>query len=208
MNSLLVHGCYDSKTLETLKNLGTKELAFDLRGRSPNLITFRDLTALLSQLSTERVFLTFGDDRKETIISFLNLLKNESFSFTLIFRDHQDVNFYAELGMPFYWMFHPEGDWKNILTLPNAKGVLLPVRLQSHFQRIHELWDLIDQRNLDVFLHADTFEETSFLNLGQEIKLSLDLTNEVERSYRNVDQDRLKTMKIWRKLHENSAGQR
>lgn len=206
MNSLLVHGCYDSKTLETLKNLGTKELAFDLRGRSSNLITFKELNVLLSKLSTERVFLTFGDDRIETIKSFLNLLKNEPFTFTLIFRDHLNYEFYKELGLPFYWMFHPEGDWKSILALPNAKGVLLPIKLQTHYQRIHELWDVIDQRNLDVYLHADTFEETSFLNLGQEIKLSLDLSPEVEKSFRHVDQDKLKTMKIWRR-YESSAGQ-
>lgn len=207
MNSLLIHGCYDLKTLETLKKYGTKELAFDLRGRSSNLITYKDLLILLGNLTTERVFLTFGGDRKETILSYLNLLKNEPFSFTLIFRDHLDAKFYSDLGLPFYWMYHPEGDWQSIMNLPNAKGVLLPIKMQSHFQRLHQLWDFVDHRNLDVYLHAETFEETLFLNLGQEIKLSLDLSPEVEKDFRTIDQEKLKSMKIWRRLNENFAGQ-
>jgi hypothetical protein len=207
MNGLLVHGCYDSKTLETLKNLGNKELAFDLRGRSSNLITFKDLTTLLKKLSSERIFLTFENDRKEVIHSFLNLLKSEPFSFTLIFRDQQEASFYYNVGLPFYWMFHPDADWKSILSLPNAKGVLLPIKWQSQYQKLSGLWDLIDARNLDLYLHADSFEQALFLNLGQEVKLSLDLTNEVEHSYRMVNQDKLERMKIWRKWNENSAGQ-
>jgi hypothetical protein len=208
MNSLLIHGCYDSKTLETLKNLGTKELAFDLRGRSSNLIPFRELTSLLKNLSTERIFLTFENDQKETIHSFLNLLKNEPFVFTLIFRDHQSVQFYKNLGLDFYWMFDAEGDWRAILSLPNAKGVLLPIKAQTHYQKLSAMWDLIEEKNLDVYLHADSFEQTLFMNLAQEIKLSLDLTKEIEQSYRNVDQEKLGHMKIWRRLNESFAGQR
>lgn len=207
MNSLLVHGCYDLKTLETLRHLGIRELSFDLRGRSPNLITFRDLKALLSKLSTEKVFLTFGDDKKETILSFLNLLKDEPYSFTLIFREHSSLRLFEELKLPFYWMFHPDGDFKSILSLPNAKGVLLPIKLKKSFENLGELWEMIDRRNLDVYLHAETIEETLFLNFGPEVKLSLDLSKEIEKSYRNVDQEKLKTMKIWRRINESSAGQ-
>ena len=207
MNSLLIHGCYDSKTLETLKNLGTKELAFDLRGRSANLIPYRDLVSLLKNLSTERVFLTFENDQKETIHSFLNLLKNEPFVFTLIFRDHQDYRFYRDLNLDFYWMFDVDGDWRSILSLPNAKGVFLPIKSQTLYHKLSGLWELIEDRNLDVYLHADSFEQTLFMNLGQEIKLSLDLSKEVEQSFRSVDQEKLSKMKIWRRLNENSAGQ-
>lgn len=208
MNSLLIHGCYDSKTLDTLKDLGIKEFSFDLRGRSLNLVPFHELTLLLKKLSTEQIFLTFENDRKETILSFLNMLKNVPFNFSLIFRDHQSPAFYSEIGQSFYWMFHPEGDWKSILSLNNAQGVILPVKFQNFYQKLPELWELIEERNLDVYLHADNFEQTLFMNLSQEIKLSLDLTSEVEQSYRAVDQEKLKNMKIWRKLNESSTGQR
>ena len=119
MNSLLIHGCYDSKTLDTLKNLGTKEIAFDLRGRSTNMVTFKDLKNLLKSTVLERVFLTFENDRKETILSFLNLLKDETVQINLIFRDHLAAEFYEEIPAPIFWMFNPEGDWKGILNLPN-----------------------------------------------------------------------------------------
>lgn len=208
MNSLLIHGCYDSKTLDTLKDFGVKEFSFDLRGRSLNLIPFSELTSLLKKLTTEQVFLTFENDKKETVLSFLNLLRNEPFKFGLIFRDHQSSSFYSELGHDFYWMFHPEGDWKDILSLSNARGIFLPIRYQNHYQKLPELWDLVEERNLDVYLHADNFEQTLFMNLSQEIKLSLDLTAEVEQSFRKVDQEKLKKMKIWRRLNESPAGQR
>lgn len=207
MSSLLIHGCYDLKTLETLKDHGIKKIAFDLRPRSSSLVTFRDISKLLSQLTTEQVFLTFAEDKKETVLSYLNLLRNEPFTFTLIFRDAQSAEFYREVNLPFYWMFNPEGDWKNILKLSNAKGVLLPLKYQAIYQRLPDLWDLIDEQNLDVYLHADTFEETLFLNLGQEIKVSVDLTTEIESAYRSVDQEKLKKMKIWRRFNENSARQ-
>jgi hypothetical protein len=207
MKSLLIHGCYDSKTLETLKTSGTKDFAFDLRGRSPNLIPFRDLSQLLKQLSGERIFLTFENDRLETVNSYLSLLKNESFTFTLIFRDYQDISFYHGLSAPFFWMYHPQGDWQSLLMLPKLKGILLPVKWQSHYQDLPGFWELIDRRNIEVFLHAESFAETAVLNLGEEINLSLDLTPEVEIGFRHVDQEKLKKMKIWGRLNENFAGQ-
>lgn len=207
MNSLLIHGCYDSKTLDTLKNLGAKEIAFDLRGRSANLVPFKELQKLLKSTSLERVFLTFENDRSETIHSFLNLLKNEPIQFNLIFRDHLASEFYAKLATPFFWMFHPEGDWKGILGLPNLKGVILPVKWQNAYQTLPEFWELIDKKHLEVYLHAENFEEALSLNLEKEIKLSLDLTSEVETSYRQVDQEKLKKMKIWRRLNENTTRQ-
>ena len=207
MNGLLIHGCYDLKTLETLKDNHIKKFSFDLRPRSQNLITFRDISKLLSKLSTEQIFLTFANDQKETIHSYLGLLRNEPFNFTLIFRDNQTADFYQSVNLPFYWMFDPDGDWKSILNLPNAKGVLLPLKYRSLYQGLPDLWNLIEIQNLDVFLHAETFEETLFLNLGQEIKVSIDLSPEVEASYRSIDQEKLKKMKIWRRFNENPARQ-
>jgi hypothetical protein len=207
MNSLLIHGCYDSATLNSLKELGVKKLAFDLRGRSLNMIPYRQLVSLLRNLSTEQIFLTFENDKIETIHSYLNLLKNEPFSFTLIFRDNRPAEFYQKVDAPYYWMFQPESDWKSILSESRAKGVILPIKYQTHYQRLPKLWDLIDEKNLDVYLHADNFEQSLFMNLGQEINISLDLTPEVETSYRNIDQEKLKKMKIWRRSNENFTRQ-
>ena len=205
MNSFLIHGCYDSSTLNTLKNLGTKELAFDLRGRSPNIIPFRDLKILLKSVLTSKVFLTFENDSKETILAFLNLLKDEPFKFQLIFRDCRPAEFYQSIPAPFLWMFNPAGDWKAVLNLPLIKGVLLPVKLQKHFQALPLLWETLEKKNLDVYLHAESFGELATLNLENDTKISLDLTSEIETSFRVVDQDKLKRMPVWRKFNENPA---
>lgn len=208
MITLLMHGVFDPQTLNTLIENGIKHVSFDLRGRSSNLIPFRDLQSFLKILTTENIYLTFENDKKETILSFLNLLKSESRPFTLIYRDQRPASYYDEIKVPFLWMFHPDSEWKEILSLKHCKGVLLPLKLQNKYQVMPELWSLIDAKDLDVYLHAETFEETIFINRAQDIKLSIDITSEVEKSYRSVDQDKLKQMKIWRRLNENSTGQR
>lgn len=207
MISLLINGVYDLDTFEVLRARNIQDFAFDLRGRSSNLITFKDLQTILTKMTTQKVYLTFENDKKETVLSFLNLLGTKANAVTLIFRDHLDASFYQDLNRPFYWMFSPEGDWKKILSLDKCQGTLLPVRFQTHFHKLPELWNLFDEKNLDVFLHAETFEQTVFMNLGKEIKLSLDLSPEVEKSYRNIDHEKLLNMKIWRSFDEASSGQ-
>lgn len=205
MNSLIIHGCYDATTLKTLIDFGIKDFAFDLRGRSQNLIPFKDLNELLKFIKNDRAFLTFENDRIETIHSFLNLLSQHSMKFVLIFRDQQEAVFYSQVHAPFLWMFHPAGDWRSILKLENLKGIILPLKWQDQYQKLPDLWKLIDARNLDVYLHAENFEESLSLDLAEDLKFSLDLSPEIESGFRQVDQSKLRGMKIWRKLNENSA---
>lgn len=207
MTSLLINGVYDLATFEILVKQNVKEFSFDLRGRSSNLITFSELQKILLKISDEKIFLTFENDKKETVLSFLNLLGKTSEKVSLVFRDANPSSYYEELKAPFYWMFNPEGDWRSILSLENCRGVLLPVRLQNHYRNLPELWNLFDEKNLDVYLHAETFEQTAFMKLGDEIKLSLDLSPEVEISYRMIDHQKLKSMRFWRNFNETTARQ-
>lgn len=204
MSSLLIHGCYDSKTFETLRDKKISEFAFDLRPRSFNLISFSELTKLLKNCISERIFLTFANERPETILSYLGLLKNHSQSFTLLFRDQRERSFYENLNVPFYWMFESTADWASIMESKNLQGIFLPLKFQNFFHRNPEFWQIIEEKNLDVYLHAENFEQSLFVNLGQDMKLSIDLTSEVEDGYRKVDQDRMKNMKIWR-FNESSS---
>jgi hypothetical protein len=73
MKSLLIHGCYDSKTLETLLKLGATDFAFDLRGRSLNLIPFHELKNLLNHMSPRKVFISFANDNPFLSESFERL---------------------------------------------------------------------------------------------------------------------------------------
>jgi hypothetical protein len=207
MKSILIHGCYDSKTLENLLKLGATEFAFDLRGRSLNLIPFHELKNLLGLLTSKKVFLSFANDRIETINSYISLLKDFDFEFVLIFRDSQNDEFYKNIKTPFYWMFHPEGNWKSILQSPYIQGVMLPLSWNEHYQGQKGLWGLIEKNNLDVYIHAENFEDTAGISLDSEVKLGLDLTQEIETSFRSVDQRKLSEMKIWRRLNANSTGQ-
>lgn len=204
----LFHGCYDLDTLKTLRELGVVSLAFDLRARSPNLVPLSDLKDLISSRTDQTLILTFQDDKISTILSFVDLLKADSNNILLHFRDQQDVSYYHRVALPFLWMFHPEADWQNILLLPNLRGVLLPLQWKKEYQKLSLLWQMIEQRNLDVFIHASSLSEANEVEIFPGMKLSVELTTEVESRYRSVDQKLLKSMKLWRKLNESSVIQR
>lgn len=201
----LIHGVYDSLTLQTLLKLGVKEFSFDLRGKSSNLIPLKELKLFTEQLKNHQLFLCFENDKKEIVLSFLDLLKHDSSNWNLLFRGTESADFFKQLNKDFYWMFHPESDWKSFLKLKNIKGIFLPVVFQDFYQNKTELWQMIEENNLDVYLHANTFTEALKMNLSHEVKLSIDLGVEVEKSYRMVDQDKLFGLKIWSMVNENSS---
>jgi len=206
MNRLLLNGVYHSDTLMTLLNYGIKDLSFDLRPQSKNLVTFKDLHHFLIHFPLENFFLTFGNDKVEIVKSYLDLLKDNP-NYKVIIRDNNDYDFFKNLKKPFYWMFDPEADWKAILSLSTAVGVLLPLSFQNIYKNMADLWLLIEDRKLDVFIHAKNFEEARFINMIESLQVSIDLTDEIEVSYRQVDLTKLKSLKIWRMLNENSTGQ-
>lgn len=207
MKGLLVHGCYDQATFRTLEALGVENFAFDLRARSSHLVTFKSLNEILTGSKISRAVLMFSDDSKETILSSIDLLKGSGKSFLLEFRDKRSAEFYESIGLPYFWYFSPDAEWKKILSSPKCEGIILPLNHQSLYHNLPHLWTILEERNLPIYLHAQTFEEASFFEDKDDILASLDLSDEVQISYRNVDQLRLRTMKLWRKLNESPARQ-
>lgn len=207
MKGLLVHGCYDQATLRTLETVGVEAFAFDLRSRSTNLVPYKTLRELLGVMKSPEAVLMFADDSRETIFSFLDLLKDSQKSFLLEFRDKKSPDFYESLGCPFIWYFSPDADWMRIMSLKNCEGVVLPLHYQDLYHSLPHLWTLIEERHLRIWLHAENFTEAEFFAGKQNIQASLDLTREVEHSYRTVNQLLLKNQKLWRKYHESAAGQ-
>ncbi len=207
MKGLLVHGCFDKTTFSTLLSLGVQSFAFDLRARSANLIPFRDLHELLKVSPKTETILMFANDTRETILSSLDLVKKDHQNLILEFRDNQKAEFYESVGVPYLWTFCPEGDWRNILTSDNCRGVLLPLSFQDIYHSLPLLWTLIEENHLRVYLHADNFSETDFFLGHENILASVDLAADVQTSYRTVDQSKLRTMKLWRKTNESTAGQ-
>ena len=202
MKSFLINGCYDQPTLRTLLELGIHQIGFDLRGFSPNLIPFNQLKDLLLKLPFQDTHLVFQNDKAQTVLSFLDMLKSTPGQITLQFRDRLEPEFYQSLNTPFVWMFHPEADWKSILRIPALKGVLLPVRWKSFYSTSPELWALLEKQSVDIFLHAENFNEALSIEPQHDLKISVDLSLEVEKGFRTVDQELLKKLRIW-SMHEN-----
>jgi hypothetical protein len=202
MNFLLVNGIYDETTLKTLQDLGVEYFGFDLRGRSSNLIPFTRLNLCLNQVKDAKVILSFENDLSSTVLSFINLLEPHKRNFSLLFRDHQPASYYENINKDFYWMFHPDGDWQSILQLKTLKGLFLPLKWQMQYQNIPKLWEIVENRKLEIFIHADSFSEIGKASTLEDINLSVDLGNEVESSYRSIDQARLSRMRIWKGKNE------
>ncbi len=203
----LVHGVYDAQTLKSLISLDIPQIGFDLRGRSLNLIPFHTLKSLLPSLKNQKFFLIFENDKSSTVLSFLDLLGDKKNKFELEFRDQQSGSYYASFNHPFSWFFHPEGDWETILKLPNLKSIILPVKYQQYYQNLSRLWFMIQERNLKVVLHVESFSDLELYVHEKNLSLSIDLGKEMELGFRRIDQNRLLNLNVWRKNYASVAGQ-
>lgn len=149
----------------------------------------------------------FENDKAVTVNSFLALLGDDKEKFELEFRDTQHVSYYANFNHAFSWMFDPEGDWENILTLPHLKSLILPVKYQEIYQNLPKLWDMIDYRKLPVVLHVDSFSDLELYVHEKNLTLSVDLGKEMQIGFRQIDQFRLMSLDIWRKNYAIASGQ-
>ncbi len=207
MKGLLVHGLYDKNTFRTLEVLGVDYLGFDLRARSTNLITFTSLKEILPEIRHQEAILIFENDSRETVLSYLDLLKDTGKNFHLEFRDKQSKEYYGSFSRPFIWYFSPDADWSGIISAQNCAGVILPLKFQDLYRDLPHLWTLIEENNLRIWLHAETFEEGEFFKGKDNIQVSLDLTSVFQSGQRKIDQDNLKNLKCWRKINECPSGQ-
>lgn len=204
---LLIHGVFDALTLKTLQALGTSRIGFDLRGKSLNLIPFHVLKSLIPHFKTQMHYLMFENDKVETVKAFLDLLGDEKNKFELEFRDQQPASYYASIHHDFSWFYHPEGDWENILNLPHLKTIVLPVKHQTHYQNLPKLWHIIQERDIQVILHVDSFSDLELYLREKNLTLSVDLGKDMEIGFRRIDQSRLMNLSIWRRKNEIAAGQ-
>ncbi len=205
MKNFLVNGCYDQTTYRVLSELGVEKFAFDLRPTSLNLISFKDLEILLSDFQAQEVILLFQNESQSVIFSFLDLLKKNNLKFVLQFRDQKDPGYYQIFKTPWLWMFNPKAQWREILSLPYLEGVLLPYKWRNEYSDLEELWEMIDQQRLNVFIHAEDFEEALRIKKTDGLQVSVDLDQKIENRYRSVDIERLKQICFRSQFHEDSS---
>lgn len=207
MKGLLVHGCYDKHTFRTLEALDVEYVGFDLRARSPALVTYKTLLEILPEMKDKRPVLVFQDDSREMIMSYLDLLKGRHGDLLLEFRDKKNREFYENLKRPFVWYFSPDADWQGIISSANCEGVILPLKYQSLYHDLPHLWTLIEENEHRIWLHAESAEEARLFDGNENIQASFDLTTVFQSGARMIDQEHLKSMKCWRKINESAPGQ-
>lgn len=204
---LLIHGVYDATTLKSLQSLNVTRIGFDLRASSLNLVPFHVLKNLLVDLRLSHAYLTFENDKIETVKSFLDLLGEDKDKFHLEFRDSQSFSYYASVDHPFTWFFDPAADWKNITALPHLSALILPVKYKDFLQSMPDLWQQVEDRKIPVILHVSSFTDLELYVQEKNLTISVDLGREMETGYRKIDQLRLINLSIWRPSYEIASGQ-
>lgn len=185
MGVLILNGVYDLDLINNHKSPAIR-WAVDFRGRSPQFITFAQFKQVAHSLhADDKMMLTFENESAATIFSFLDIIKKENLrpQWCLQFRDKLEPSYYQQFDFNFSWVFNAEANWREIIELPKLESLILPVDQASHLDDV--FWDRIEARGLEVYLHFNSFEEFfRFKNLNKDLSISLDLTSEIELSYR------------------------
>ncbi|GEM_PF-1690606 len=189
MGSLILNGVYDLNLLNASRAPDVKWGA-DFRGRSPQFITFAQFKQIAHTLfETDKIMVIFEEETYQTVISFIDLIKKENLraQWCLQFRDKQTAAYYQSFQFPFSWVFKPNSDWREILSLEKLESLILPVEFSEYYT--DDFWEVVDRRGLEVYLHFHNFQEFfKFKNINSGVSLSVDLTQEIELSYRRPNQ--------------------
>ncbi len=185
MSSLILNGIYDLNLIKALQAPGVL-WGMDFRAQSLQFLPFHQFQNFVKSISPlDEVVITFADEKIETIHSFINLFENENIKakWSLCFRDSKEVSYYQQINSSFSWFFSEQSDWKEMMGLPKLNRIIIPISVATHLPS--EFWDLADGRGLEVVLHFNSFQELfSFKNINRDVCISVDLTSEVEHSYR------------------------
>lgn len=215
MSSLFLNGVYDLNLIKSIKASGV-QWGVDFRARSSQFLPFHQFKEIVQHLSpVDLILIHFEEEKLETMLSFINLIQAENIKsrWNLVFRDNRPAHFYQQLNCHFSWFYHASSDWREILTLDKLDRVIVPVVVAGELS--DDFWDIVENRNLEVVLHFYSFQELfSFKNINRDVSLSVDLTAEVESSYRRPNhiliQTYLRSLEERKKLgeiNESPAGQ-
>lgn len=224
---LRVHGIYDLRTLEPLKEGKVTHWAFDLRPKSLNFIPAYKLEEILNKegMYADSISLHFASEKdfmiKKIIEDITKAYPQIEGRLVLEFSDHESASFYNSFGLPFVWHYQTGKDSRDILASPLLKGLLfesdfLDEILASELER-NFLMNLFSfnpkllSRPIDFILNMS--ENTSFSRAFFEFldfsMISLVLGPEMEVCYRNVDlnllRQKLNSLKNKEKQHAHSA---
>lgn len=209
-----VHGIYDLRTLEILKEQKVRHWAFDLRPRSLNYVPGYKLEEMLHNegMFADSISLHFCGEKDFVIQKIVSDLKkaypqigNRLF---LEFSDNEDVSFYESFDLPFLW--HYQSDKKNldILSSGHLRGLIFEDNfidkiLINEIER-NFLMNLFSfnprflARPIDLILNMteNNSLNRSFFEFLDFSFVSLTLGPEIEICYRNVNLNLLREQLI------------
>ncbi len=224
-----VHGIYDLRTLETLKEQRVRHWVFDLRPKSLNYIPSYKLEEMLYKegMHADSVTLHFSGEKdfiiKKIVTDLLKTYPQISGRLFLEFSDSEPSSWYESFELPFFWHYQGDRKHQDILASSLLKGLIfesdfldeiLANEMERNFMmNLFSFNPNLLARPIDFILNVseNTSFRRSFFEFLDFTFVSLVLGPEMEVCYRNVDlnllKEQLKNLKHKEKSHAHSSFQ-
>lgn len=215
MTQLKINGIYDSRSVKFLKKMGVTNFGPDFRPRSFNFLQIHNLQSILEENWEEsnNYFLSFDNEKNfvidkvveslnETVMSTYNRpFKN----FYLELFNYKDIEQLEKVSYPFLWHYQSGLPLKRIFDMKNFAGIVFPHGLLSTLREKRQLHNFfnnlyhsmptekIDRIHFVLDLLWDDDPYYSMVELVDFSWVTVTISSNVERCYRNVDLGLLET---------------
>jgi hypothetical protein len=189
---LKIHGVYDIQTIKRLKSLGINSFAFDFRPTSFNFIPQHICLELIEDWihESDQISLFFDQDSPIVIKEIYENIRQTYFKrfqeaplnkLQLNFSYAYDLQFLAELAVPFKCYFYGHEQFSAMLSSPYFKGVIL---------QYPDLKDLFQQNKLELFQQQlQELEKKAHRKIDYEVMMdwNIEVLPEIEAMYKNAE---------------------
>ena len=193
-------GITGSAPIEHFNSLPVKTYAFDLRPKSFNFTSIKNINGVITSFPLERYRLIFEN---EAIFNIQEILKKITDSEVVTMLEIcGNINFedVDHVGFPYCWRFNEDAKFSDIKKAKNLDTIVLPHSVLEFYSDRGELFGFLNLFNDEHFAETE-FEllldwDSSLLDSSfEQLKfssLSFEINSKVEISYQNPD---LKLMK-------------
>jgi hypothetical protein len=197
-----IHGIYDSRTLKSIQNENIRDFSFDFSPRSFNFIQEHVFLDLLKNTLNENdnIYLTFDHESDYMISKLLKDIKNFRPLLKNVFLIFKNINALEKVTSEVPFFIHYDHQLKSsIVNSPNCRGVLIDFfiieeaflnnSVNKFYSNFLIRFNTFINENKSLILKVSWSDHliSSVLDIIDINFIYIELNNEVEICYRNID---------------------
>lgn len=192
---LHLDGITKSISIEQLRHTPVKTFGFDLRPKSFNFTTIKNIAEIISQYPTENYRLIFENESGFNISELLKKVDFDNSDVSIEICGSVDFQELEKLGISYSWRFHEGARFSDIKKAKKLKSIVIPHKtLEFYFER-GELYGFLDlfrdsyfkEMNFRLLLDWDSSVLMTAVDQLSIQDFAFELNNKVEISYQNPD---------------------